>query len=380
MKHELFCRIILLIPSLDIGGAEIQLVNLARGLYKNRNDVTVATFYDSGKLFDDLKCSGIPTVSLRKSGRWDIFGFLWRYIKTVYKIKPDVIYGFLGTPNILVAFLNPFFPGIKIVWGIRYSEIELHHYDLLSRLSYRVEKWLSSLPDLIIVNSDAGLEYAQKRGFPPDKMRVVLNGIDTDSFFISPKEGKILRREWGINDDQRLIGMVGRFDPIKDHKAFFSAASIAAKKYDDARFVLIGDGPTDYIDSLRVSAEELGLGKKIIWAGYRRDMNAVYNALDIIVSSSLSEGFSNVIGEAMACGVYPVVTNVGDSALILGDHGRVVEANDPKGLAEGLSSALLNDRMIPGNEIRERIVKNFNIDLMVKRTENLLKDLCKEKE
>ncbi|MBN1573902.1 MAG: glycosyltransferase [Deltaproteobacteria bacterium] len=383
MKHEPPCRIMLLIPSLNIGGAEVQLVNLAKGLYGSRGGVTVVTFYDSGRLFDDLKESGVPVVSLKKAGRWDIFGFLRRFVKTVRTIRPDLIYGFLGTPNIIIALLKPFFPGVKIVWGIRYSEIELHYYDWLSRLSYLVERGLAFVPDLIIANSNAGLEYAKRRGFPPEKIRVVQNGIDTERFFISPEEGKGVRREWGVGEGQRLVGMVGRLDPIKDHGTFLMAASTVSGKYDDVRFVFVGDGPADYTDSLKGLAEELGLGEKIIWAGYHSKMNAVYNALDIFVSSSLSEGFSNVICEAMACGVYPVVTNVGDSALILGDCGRVVSSNDARGLAEGLSSALSDYdyqtiSVLPG-EIRERIVKNFGIDLMVKRTEDLLEGLCREK-
>lgn len=378
MKKKSSCSIVLLIPSLDIGGAEVQLVNLARGLHENSNDLTVLTFYNSGKLLDDLKSSGVPTLSLEKRGRWDIFGFLRRYAIMLNEIKPDVVYSFLGTPNIIASLMKPFSTGGKIVWGIRYSEIELHHYDLLSRFSYRIERLLSFLPDMIIANSEAGREYAHKRGFPWEKIVVVYNGIDTDRFFISPEGGKRLRSEWKIEEGERLIGTVGRFDPIKDYETFLSAASIVAKKFDNARFIFVGDGPKEYIDSLKALAERLGLKGKIVWAGYRNDMNGVYNALDIIVSSSASEGFSNVICEAMACGVYPVVTNVGDSATIVGGHGRVVNPSDPNGLAEGIISCLLDDRMISPNKIRERIVKNFNIDLMVSRTEKLLKGLCGE--
>ncbi len=379
MKNEQPCRIVLLIPSLNIGGAEVQLVNLARGLYEDRGDVTVLTFYDSGSLFDDLNESGVPVISLRKSGRWDLFGFLRRFFKTAHTIRPNLIYGFLVTSNILIALLKPFLPGVKVVWGIRYSEMELHHYDWLSRLSYLVERFLSFIPDLIIVNSGAGLDSARRRGFPPERMRIIQNGIDTERFFISPEEGKGVRGEWGVGKGQRLVGMVGRLDPIKDHRTFLSAASIVSDRFDDVRFVLIGDGPAVYTDSLRALAGELGLGGKIIWAGYHSKMNAVYNALDVFVSASLSEGFSNVICEAMACGVYPAVTNVGDSALILGDCGVIVEPGDPKGLAEGLSSALSDYRKISPDEIRGRIVENFGIDLMVRRTKDLLEGLCGEK-
>jgi glycosyltransferase involved in cell wall biosynthesis len=377
MKHEPTCRIVLLIPSLNIGGAEVQLVNLAVGLHENGgNDITVVTFYDSGRLFDDLKESGVPVVSLKKTGRWDIFGFIGRFIGTVRTIGPDLIYGFLGTPNILVALLRPFLRGAKIAWGIRYSEIELYHYDRLSRLSYLVERVLAFVPDLIIVNSNAGLEYAGRRGFPLGKMRVVENGIDTDSFFVDRKRGRGLRREWGVGEDQRLVGMVGRLDPIKDHGMFLKAASIVAEKLDDVRFVLVGDGPADFTGSLKESAEGLGLGKKVTWAGYRSDMNGVYNALDVFVSASLSEGFSNVICEAMACGVYPVVTNVGDSAHILGGCGLVVEPGDPEKLAEGLLSALVDYRTVSPDKIRGRIVESFGMGLMVKRTRDLLGGLC----
>jgi len=369
-------NILLFVPTLRYGGAETQFINLSKGLYKRGHSVTVAMFYSLGWLQNELKREGVSVVSLEKRGRWDVFGFLWRLVKLLCQIRPDAIYGF-GVPNIITAILKPFFDDIKMIWGIRYSEIELHHYDYLSRFTYRIQRWLSPLPDLIIVNSYAGLEYARKCSFPTEKLLVIPNGIDTERFFINPTGHKKVRGEWGIGEDQRLIGIVGRLDPIKDHQTFLKAASIVAEESKDIKFVIIGDGPPDYIKSLKLLSEKLGLGKYLIWAGYRQDMTAVYNSLDIIVSSSLSEGFSNVICEAMSCGVYPVVTDVGDSKIIVYLLGVVVKAGDSEKLANGLQSAMIEIQKVNRNEIRRRIENHFNLEQMVEKTERALLDICR---
>jgi len=114
----------------------------------------------------------------------------------------------------------------------------------------------------------------------------------------------------------------------------------------------------------------------IIWAGVREDIEPVYNALDILCSSSYWEGFSNVIGEAMACGVPCVVTDVGDSAMIVGDQGIVVPPGDAKALAEGLKSMILKLDDFNHNDIRDRIIKKYTVEKMVDRTEELMIELC----
>ena len=134
-----------------------------------------------------------------------------------------------------------------------------------------------------------------------------------------------MRLEWGIAECEKLIGQVGRLDPMKDHSTFLKAAALLAHERKDVRFVCVGEGPTGYRDELYSLAKTLGLASRLIWAGSRRDMPAVYNAFDVAVSSSRwGEGLPNVIAEAMACGVPCVVTDVGDSAFVVDKLGVVV--------------------------------------------------------
>jgi len=371
---EALCRlkIILLVRSLDFGGTERQLVNLAKGLHQQGHEVAVMVFYANGVLEKELHESGIPVFDLHKSGRWDVLPFFVRAVRMVRKLKPGVIYGFLGTPNILAAFLKPVAPRTRVVWGVRASNVDLDRYDWLSRLSYRIECQLSRVADVIICNSRAGLEYAAAHGFPRGRMTVIPNGIDIERFKPDAAARDRIRAEWGVAENEILIGLVARLDPMKDHSTFFRAAAMLAQESLDVRFVCVGDGSGPYKDELYHLVSELGLDGRLIWAGARHDMSAVYNALDITASSSYTEGFPNTIAEAMACGVPCVVTDVGDSAIIVGGSGGVVSPASPEALCEGFR--LMLKRLGPDlrDAARGLIVNRFTNNTMVTDTAGVL--------
>jgi glycosyltransferase involved in cell wall biosynthesis len=182
----------------------------------------------------------------------------------------------------------------------------------------------------------------------------------------------LLRDEWGITADKKLIGLVGRLDPIKGHPLFLEAARILAAQRTDLVFVCVGDGPEPYRRQLHRLGAELGLGELLIWAGSRpyRDMPDVYNALDLLCLPSHSEGFGNVIAEALACGVPCVATRVGGIPEILGDLGITVPPGDPAALARGVLATFTTnpDR----DELRQHVMANFNIEATVEATEREL--------
>jgi glycosyltransferase involved in cell wall biosynthesis len=366
-------KILLLCRSLAVGGTERQLAILAKGLHQQGHEVTVGVFYAGGPLERELHESGIPVFDLRKSGRWDVLPFFIRVVRVVWKFKPRVIYGFLGTPNILTAFLKPLFPKIWMVWGVRASNVDLDRYDWLTRLSYRIECRLSRFADLIICNSRAGLEYAAAHSFPRKKMVVIPNGIDTERFKPDAAARDRTRAEWGIAENEILIGLVARLDPMKDHPTFLRAAAMLAQEMPDVRFVCVGGGSDPYKSELRRLASEIGLDGRLIWAGARHDMTAVCNALDIASSSSsFGEGFSNTIAEAMACGVPCVVSDVGDSASIVGGTGVIVASATPDALCEGFR--LMLNRLGPDicDAARASIINRFTNDLLVTDTVKVL--------
>lgn len=360
--------VFLLGRSLGIGGAERQMVQLAIGLQARGYKVTVALFYCGGALDRDLIDRRIRIVDLAKRSRWDVAGFLVRLIRTIRRARPDIVYSFLGTANTVAALVRPFAPGFRLLWSVRASNMDLGHYDRAARLGYRIECGLSGSPDLTISNSRAGLEYAAAHGFRRERMVVIPNGIDTDRFRPDDALRREARARWGLRDDQLAIGVLARLDPMKDHSTFLRAAAIAAEARPDLRFLCIGEGPGDYRRRLEALAESVGIADRVIWPGAAIDPVPALNGLDVACSSSSEgEGFSNAVAEAMACGRPCVVTDVGDSAFLVGETGLAVPPGDPRALAAALIDAL-GFGPEAGRRARARIVSEFSVERMVERT------------
>jgi glycosyltransferase involved in cell wall biosynthesis len=378
MNHDKNCHITLLIRSLECGGAERQLVELAKGLHNSGQKVSVLTFYPGGILEDDLHRAGIPVYSLDKRGRWDVLPFAIRLCRAVSRHDTQVLYAFLGISCIMSILVKLVRPRLRVVWGVRASNMDLGRYDWLARFSYKLECMLSRFADLIIVNSNAGKTYALANGFPEEKTIVIPNGIDTDRYRPDAVARDTLRAEWNITDKDTLIGLVARLDPMKDHPVFLRAAAKLAPALDNVRFVCVGDGPEPYRSELFDLAERLGLKQKIIWAGARKDMTAVYNAIDILVLSSRTEGFPNVIAEAMACGTPCVATDVGDAAYVIGNSGLIVSPGDSDGLADGILGFInlqTIDRQNSSGNVRNRILDQFSAQSLTKNTLNAIRKL-----
>jgi glycosyltransferase involved in cell wall biosynthesis len=366
-------KIAFLIRSLQIGGAERQLVQLAAGLHSEGMNVQVLTFYSEGELRRDLEEKGVPVTDLGKRGRWDIAAFFMRLVSTLRRERPDALYSFLPVANIVAGLSRPLVPSVRIVWGVRASNVDLTQYDRLSRLVFRLECRLSRLADVIIANSRAGRDYHVLNGFPAEKCVVVPNGIDTERFRFDEAGRRRVREEWRIADDHVLIGLAARLDPMKGHPTFIEAAALISERYPYARFVCIGDGPVHYRDELIALASRLNLDGRIVWAKAGDDMPAVWSAFDIATSSSsFGEGFSNAIAEAMACERHCVVTDVGDSARLVCSTGLVVPPRDAQALAKAWQRLMEGDHRKRNEAARRRIVECFSIDRLVADTEAAL--------
>jgi len=368
-------RLVLLARKLDQGGAERQIVTLAKALQKRGHDVHVVLFYNGGVLDRELAVAGVRAHFVGKRGRWDTFGFLVRLAQILRSLRPAAVYSYLDLPNILAALLRPVIGRPRLIWSIRAAGMEMRHYDWLSRIIPRLEAGLSQAADVIVANSHAGAEWAVNRGFPAGRITVIENGIDTVRFRPDPKDRDEIRNAWRVSPGQRLIGIVARLDVMKDHPNFLRACALLVARRSDLRFICVGGGVPTYLAELKSLAECLGIAAQMIWLGARQDMQAVYCSLDIICSSSaFGEGFSNVIGEAMACGVPCVVTDVGDSARIVGELGEIVPPRNSEALADGISRMLerIEKPSELGRQNRDRIQDNFSIDRMVLRTEKVI--------
>jgi len=371
-------KIQFLIRSLHHGGAERQLVELVKGLHRQGHSVLVTVLYGGGPLERDLREIGVHVDIMDKKGRWDVFGFLQRLVLSVRREKPDVLNGYLPVSNLLTILLKAFFPRVKMVWWIGAAYVDLQRYDRMSKLIFKAECLFSRIADLIIVNCQAGKDYYLQYGFPVNRTVVIPNGYDIERFKPDQESRKRVRAEWGIKDNEILIGMVGRIDPMKDHPNFLNAAVSVVKERDDVRFVCIGDGFEPYRSEIMDLSGRLELNGRIHWTGTYGDIKAAYNAMDIFTLSSYAEGLPNVIGEAMACGVPCVVTDVGDSKWIVADTGIAVPPKDPEALANAWTAMIarmrINQQLYRENA-RKRIVEQFGTDVLVRRTEVTLTKL-----
>lgn len=368
-------KVCFLIRSLQRGGAERQCVLLAKGFKKLGHNVNVLVFYSGGDLYQELVNAGISVTSLEKQRRWELVGFLWRVRLCLRKERPDILYSLLQVSNVLAVVAKLFVPTMKAVWGVRTAFMDLSYYDWLVRFSYWLEPRLSPLADLIIVNSEAGIQYAKQKGYCTARMVVIPNGIDTDTFVEDSSKGSRLRELWGVGNRELLIGLVARVDPIKDYATFLRAADLVAKRCSQVRFVCIGEGDPAYKASLVSLAEELGLTSRIIWAGECQDMPVAYSALDLFCLTSLAEGLPNVLLEAMACGRICVVTDVGDALRIVGNTGYVVRPGDPEALCAAWLKAMSvsdSEKAAQSRMARQRIINQFSVKQLLEETSHIL--------
>jgi glycosyltransferase involved in cell wall biosynthesis len=371
-------KILFFVRSLELGGSQRQLAALAGALARRGHEIAVVMFYGGGPNEKALAGVGVRLIELRKSSRWDVVGPFARLWSIIRAERPNVLYAFLPTQTTLAALLAPFGTKTRLVLGVRSAGMQADHYDVLSALIYRLEVTLSRRADLIIANAEAARIDAIKRGMAGERIVVIPNGIDPGIFRPDSAERRKYRRQWDIADSSFVIGLVARLDPMKDHRNFLNAAAKFMQIDSNARFVCVGGGPRDYFQSLETYAQSLGLADRVVWAGEISDARAVYNAFDIAtLSSAFGEAFPNVVGEAMACGVPVVATDIGDIASIVGDLGETVSPGRADFLCAGwvkMRQRLMDEPNLR-DAVRQRIIVNYGVDAMATRTEQQLMNI-----
>lgn len=364
-------RVFFLIRALSIGGAERQLALLADGLATKGHDVTVATFYNE----IGITLHKAKHVVLHKKSRWDVWGFVKSLAKLIRQEKPDVIHGYLTVSNILVCLLKMLNPRLKVVMGLRASNMDWRTYGMLPAFLAWLEAKISYLADGIIVNSQAGLAYARQKGFKGSHLVCIENGIDTQLFKPDLGIREAFRASHGFAPHHKLIALIGRLDPMKGHQVFMEACSILKHATPNAHFIVMGNGNEAYKKEL----ETLAIQKDLTDALYfMPSHNPVpYSAFDVVCSPSLfGEGFPNVVSEAMSSGVPCVVTPVGDSPRIVESCGVVVPANDPLALADGITH-IINNHADYAAKCRPFIEAHFSVEALIHKTETFLEDLAR---
>jgi glycosyltransferase involved in cell wall biosynthesis len=263
----------------------------------------------------------------------------------------------------------------------------VHHSDHVVGLTKRTTLWTvwacsrlsRRLPARVVCCSERSRELYLGKGFAPEKILVIPNGFDTGAYRPDPVARLSVRQELGLDPNTPLIGLVARYHVLKDHTNFLRAAAELARRAADVRFVLCGQGVDASNAELVARVASLGLSSRVLLLGHREDSARVQAALDVATSSSVSEAFPLAVGEAMACGVPCVVTDVGDSARIVGPFGRVVPPRDPRALAAAWLELLVMDaadRGQIGQAARGRVRELFDLDAITRRYEALYTHLA----
>jgi glycosyltransferase involved in cell wall biosynthesis len=375
--------ILWLISGLEYGGAEMMLYKLLSCMDKTRFTAEVISMIDPGPFSDKIRELGVPLRSLgMRRGIPNPMGIV-RLVRWLRQSRPDVIQTWMYHADLIGGLAAKLAGGIPVAWGIRHSNLSDHGSRRLTiytmKMCAHVSRWF---PARIVCCSEASQQVHTAVGYASRKMIVIPNGFDLSAFKTDSFARESVRAELRISAESPLIGLIGRFDPQKDHRTFIGAAALLHRSWPDVHFLLCGDNVTWENAELRGWIEKAGISDHCRLLGRRNDMSRLTAALDIAASSSsFGEGFPNVIGEAMACGVPCVVTDVGDCALIVGQTGRIVPPQNVKEFAVALGEILelgMERRIQLGAAARRRIFEYFNLPDIVARYENLYHDIANE--
>lgn len=372
-------KILHLITGLHVGGAETMLAKLVARMDRARFSNVVVSLIEPGPIAERIRESGIAVLSLGMKRGVPTPAALIRLARILRKHKPAVLQTWLYHADLLGLICGKL-AGIRhILWNLRCSDM-LAHSSRSTVLTCKACASLSRWPDAVISNSEAGRALHVSLGYRPRRWLLIPNGFDLKRFAPDAASRLSVRTELGLSASTLLIGLIGRYDPMKDHANFLQAARLLGRGHPDVHFLLAGRDVTSSNPDLSRMIKEYDVASAVHLLGERSDVAQLMAALDMATSSSAyGEGFGNIIGEAMACAVPCVVTDVGDSAAIVGDTGAVVAPRDSEGLAgawKRLIEAGPEARQRLGESARLRVQENYSLERIVRRYEELYLSLA----
>jgi glycosyltransferase involved in cell wall biosynthesis len=363
------------ITDLDRGGAETVLYRLMLNINTDSHQHhVVVSLRDCGFFGDKLEAVGVPVHSLGMGGARNLPGALFKLVKLMRSLRPDVVQTWLYHADLLGGFAAQFAGRPPVIWGVHTVHLDPSS-SLVTKLIRRLCAWTSAwLPSAILCVARAAVESHAALGYVRDKMQVVPNGFDLPNIEALRAEAHALRLSLGFESHHQVIGCVGRFHPDKDYPTFLRAAFLLKECQPDVRFLLVGKSLSPSNVVLMSWIVEAGLQGYVVTLGERNDISTCLLAMDLFCLPSKTEAFPLALGEAMAAGRPVVTTDVGDAALLVGDAGIIVPAGDPKSLCNGLQRMLqcsTRDLQELGAAARQRIECGFSMQSMVSRIQDI---------
>ena len=372
-------KVVHVITSLKVGGAEMMLLRLLIHSAEGGVESSVVTLTDEGVVGERIQSLGIQLRNLgMKRGVPNPTAVL-RLARWLRRDRPDIVHTWMYHANLVGGLAAKLAGNTPVVWGIHTNVLETAGTKRttvwVAKAGARLSRWL---PTRVVCVSQSSQDVHIQMGYASDRVVTVPNGIDIDDFAPDPDARRTLRGELMIPPVAPSIGLVARWHADKDHANFFSAAGMLIKDHPEVQFILCGDGITWTNDELALLIDTNGVRSQTHLLGPRDDISRLMTTLDVYTSSSSTESFPLVVGEAMATGVPCVVTDVGDCATIVGDTGRVVPKKDPQALAAAWREMIAlpeSDRLDLGKRARARVAEHFDIRNVVREYDNLYLDI-----
>jgi len=303
-------------------------------------------------------------------------------IRLTRELKPDILHGWLIHGNLAAALSAVFATArVPVLWGVRDSVEYLHSESRATAALIRLGARCSSHPFCIVYNSRLGAREYEKLGYDSRRTRIIPNGFDCDLFRPDVAARESVRRELAVAESATLIGLIARHHPAKDHVNFFRAATALVSSGLDAHFLLAGRGIEKTNPNITAQVSDSGLKGRVHLLGERSDIPRLTAALDLATLCSVAEAFPNSIGEAMACGIPCVATDVGDCRWIIGDTGRVIRPGDSAALLTAWQELLKLSRCEHdslGEAARNRVCRDFSIGTIARQYESLYLEMLGE--
>lgn len=357
--------IVHIITGLGRGGAERSLFQLI-AQDPNPSATQVISLTDGGIYGERLRAIGVQVVCMdMRPGRISLAKW-WRLVRLLRRVRPVIVQTWMYHAD-LVGGLAAAALGIPVIWGIRHSDLSWKGNKFATLMVAKTCAVLSRwVPARAISCSSKAVDAHRTFGYAV-QFDVVPNGVDEEVWKPRPDLRAELRAELGLDESMVVFAHAGREHPLKGHSTLADAFSRVADIMPNARLLLCGDGfgsGSRYLQSLPFKSAARAA---VIALGPRDDLYRLWNAADIFVLSSTSEGFPNVLAEAMASGLPCVSTDAGDASKIIGGTGEVVAVSDSRALSAAmLSLAELSghERYMRGREARQRVLERFTVKRM----------------
>jgi glycosyltransferase involved in cell wall biosynthesis len=373
-------RVAHIISNLEIGGAEVALARLIAATQpRGRLTHAVWSLRDLGVVGSRIR-EHVPVAAARLGPSPRALA-RWRALKAgVAGFEPDVLQGWMYHGNLAASAVHRGLPRAGLLWNIRNSLRSLEREKFSTRCVIRASRWFARGPAVIVNNSRASARDHVALGYPAGAWKIIPNGFDTRELTaIGADERRQARAALEIGADHLVIGAIGRNHPIKGHDHFVAAIAELCRRGLPVIGVLAGPGWEPDGQAARDAAAKV---PGLRFLGPVTPVRKALLALDILCLPSLSEGFPNVVGEAMSCGIPCVVTDTGDAAEIVRDLGEVVPPGDVPALAEGLWRMATRDgvaRAALGVACRQRIVERYSLDGVVEAYESLYQEIAERR-